>query len=81
VPSGDIHHWNFSKSTFQSQVFDPRNLFPTKYSLQHNTVHMNVGIGNGVDYRGPTRRDSAIEFDDSYYPLPEDYFKSAPDGQ
>jgi hypothetical protein len=75
LPAGDIHHWNFNKSLFADQVFDPRNLFPTTGRIQHNSLHLNVGSGNGVDFRAPMLPGSELKFDSSYYPLPPNYFK------
>lgn len=75
IPAGDIHHWNFSKSNYPRQVLDPRNLFPTRSDIQHKTVHFHVGNGKSVDFNAPTRADSVLKFDDTYYPLPANYFK------
>ena len=61
---------------FAEQVFDPRNLFPTTNKLQHNTLHLNVGSGNGFDFKAPILPQSELLFDSSYYPLPLNYFKS-----
>jgi hypothetical protein len=72
--NGDIHHWNFNKAEYPDQVFDPRNLFPTKDDIQHSTVHYFVGSGNGFSYAKPTLPNSVLRFDSSYYPLPTRYF-------
>lgn len=74
IPAGDIHHWNFNKSTFSDQVFDPRNLFPTNSKIQHNSMHLNLGPGNGIDYNGPIIPTSELKFDSSFYPLPPGFF-------
>lgn len=75
LPAGDIHHWNFNKSLFADQVFDPRNLFPTTGKMQHNSLHLNVGSGNGIDFKAPIIPESKLNFDSSFYPLPSNYFK------
>lgn len=74
LPAGDIHHWNFNKSVFSEQVFDPRNLFPTNSKIQHNSMHLNLGPGNGIDYNGPIIPTSELKFDSSFYPLPPSFF-------
>jgi hypothetical protein len=71
---GDIHHWNFNKSLFSDQVFDPRNLFPTVNKIQHNSLHLNVGSGNGIDFTSPIIPESILNIDSSFYPLPVNYF-------
>jgi hypothetical protein len=74
IPAGDIHHWNFNKTTFSDQVFDPRNLFPTNSKIQHDSMHLNLGAGNGFDYNGPIIPASELKFESSFYPLPPEYF-------
>ena len=73
IPGGDIHHWNFNKADYPSQVFDPRNLFPTNSRIQHDTVHFFTASGEGFDYASPTLPGSVLEFNSSHYPLPENY--------
>jgi hypothetical protein len=63
LPDGDIHHWNFSKSVYSDMVFDPRNLFPTMNKSQHNSMHLYIGPGNGIDYNGPILPTSELKFD------------------
>jgi hypothetical protein len=74
LPAGDIHHWNFSKIAFSEQVFDPRNLFPTVHKIQHDSMHLHVGAGRGIDYNGPVIPGSELKFDSSFYPLPDDFY-------
>lgn len=74
VGSGDIHHWNFSKSFYPNQILDPRNLFHTNSKIQHQTVHFFTGQGNKFDFVGPIQKGSEINIDESYFELPVDYF-------
>ena len=74
LPGGDIHHWNFNKSAYSGQVFDPRNLFPTKSKMQHNSMHLSLGPGNGIDYNGPIISTSKLKIESSFFPLPSGFF-------
>jgi hypothetical protein len=65
---GPIHHWNFSKAAYPNQVFDPRNLFPTRSFEQHKAIHQLMSSSDDIWY-GPIVPDEAIEIEYVGHPL------------
>jgi len=35
----EVHHWNFGKTDFPTQIVDPRNLAPTSARILHEQIH------------------------------------------
>jgi hypothetical protein len=69
IPAGPVHHWNYNKGDFADQIFDPRNLYPTRNRDHHiNEIHKQTTSGHITN--DPIRTELVIPFDDSYFPLP-----------
>ena len=69
IPDGPLHHWNYNKGNFPDQIFEPRNLYPTKDMNQHiNEVHALTTSGHIT--KSPINPELVIEIDTSYFPLP-----------
>lgn len=65
----EVHHWNYPKSDYPDQVFDPRNLFPLDSRGAHTLIHQETTSDPSAPWAGPIAPGSQIPIDSSYYPL------------
>lgn len=65
----EVHHWNYSKSDYPDQVFDPNNLFPLTSRDLHTQIHQQTTSDTSRPWRGPIGQDSTIPMDSSSYTL------------
>jgi RHS repeat-associated protein len=63
-----VHHWNFPKSAYPDQVFDPRNLVPTGSRAEHESYH-DATSGSTSKWSGPIAPENVKDIDGSAYPL------------
>lgn len=64
----EVHHWNFPKTDFPTQIVDPRNLVPMSSRDLHQDVHT-AASGTTDIWSGSTAPDSQVSISDWSIPL------------
>jgi RHS repeat-associated protein len=55
-----VHHWNYPKSDYPDQVFDPNNLFPVDSRALHEQIHQDTTSNPSKPWAGPISPDSEL---------------------
>ena len=74
----EVHHWNFSKGDYPTQVFDPRNLVPTETRKQHTDIHRATTGDPSNIWAGPIADEHRLNIPDFATPIPPGYFDPCP---
>lgn len=77
-PIAELHHWNYSKHDFPTQVFDPRNLVPTESRQQHTEIHQATTSDPSKPWKGPIADRHRINIPDHSTPITPGYLDSCP---
>ncbi|RJE85363.1 RHS repeat-associated core domain-containing protein [Paracoccus onubensis] len=70
-----VHHWNYNKGSFPTQIVDPRHLVPTPSRQVHEDIHRATTSNTSNIWKGPIANQHRIIIPDHSTPLPPDYFK------
>jgi YD repeat-containing protein len=68
IEVGPVHHWNFGKQDFPSQIVDPRNLIITESREAHEYIHRATSSGTNI-WGGTIDPRHSISTDSWYTPL------------
>ena len=66
----EVHHWNFNKSAFPTQVLDARNLVPVESRNIHELLHRLTTGNPSAPWFGPIDPRNVLEIPDISTPLP-----------
>jgi hypothetical protein len=64
-----VHHWNFNRNDFPTQVFDSRNLVPTPTKQVHDAIHAATTSNPTRMFNGPIAPQHQITIPDYSTPL------------
>lgn len=67
IEVGPVHHWNFGKQDFPSQIVDPRNLIITESREAHEYIHR-ASSGTNI-WGGTIDPRHSISIDSWYTPV------------
>ncbi|MGB0901807.1 RHS repeat domain-containing protein, partial [Halocynthiibacter sp.] len=73
-----VHHWNYNKGSYPTQIVDPRHLVPVSSRDLHTILHRQTTSNPGNIWKGPISPEHVINIPDWSTPLPSNWFKPTP---
>ena len=67
----EVHHWNFNKGSFPTQIVDSRNLVPVSSRDIHTWLHEMTTMNPGNIWAGPVAPEYILQIPDWATHLPK----------
>ena len=72
----EVHHWNFNKGSYPTQIVDPRHLVPVADRNTHEAIHRATTSDPGNIWKEPIADRHVIPIRNFSTPLPDNYFST-----